>query len=514
MKIALMAKDVWGIVTTPSLRPEYPTPREGNPPTQARMEAYHRQLRTWEQLEAKAQLLITSGLSEEAMLHVVSCETAKEMWDRLQEVFDSKTSTGIHMLHQQWYMMNKDSSDSIGTQISKIQDLAHRLKTLGEDVSDNSIITKILLTLPPFLSHFVSAWESAAQADRTLSNLIARLIMEETRMGIREVGDTGEALAAREQHRGRKTPFRKGRCNRCKRYGHWERECRDKEKDLARNRGERSLKKKEAGGALIDITLSTVTDSKLMWQNWCLDSGATSHMSGRKEWFTELVNLDSKIPIKLGDGSTIYAIAKGFINIQAYNGLQWVDKHLAEVLYILELKFNLVSLSAILDKGYEMKTDKNGCKLIQDENTVAVGERMGQLYIMKFRLAEQEQQKALATVRASQPASMRQLHERLAHQSYDHVSKILKSKNILAAGEKEPCDACTQGTMHRQPYKRSGSRSTDIGVIVHADVCGFMETKSRGGSRYFLLIKDDFSNYRQVYFLKAKSEVAGCVKII
>ncbi|CAD6233980.1 GSCOCG00007443001-RA-CDS, partial [Cotesia congregata] len=132
------------------------------------------------------------------MLHVMSCETAKDMWDRLHEIFDSSTSTGVHMLQQKWFTMNKDSSDNIATHVSKVQDLAHRLRALGENVSDSSIITKILLTLPPSFRHFVSAWESAAQADQTLANLSARLIAEESRMGSREEEDqTGEALAAK-----------------------------------------------------------------------------------------------------------------------------------------------------------------------------------------------------------------------------------------------------------------------------------------------------------------------------
>lgn len=47
---------------------------------------------------------------------------------------------------------------------------------------------------------------------------------------------------------------------------------------------------------------------------------------------------------------------------------------------------------------------------------------------------------------------------------------------------------------------------------MHADVCGPMETTSLGGSRYFLLLKDDFSSFRCVYFLKQKSEVKTCIK--
>ena len=43
--------------------------------------------------------------------------------------------------------------------------------------------------------------------------------------------------------------------------------------------------------------------------------------------------------------------------------------------------------------------------------------------------------------------------------------------------------------------------------LIHAYLCGPMSTETFGGSRYLLLITDDFSQMSWVYFLKYKSEV-------
>ncbi|XP_029662780.1 uncharacterized protein LOC115235257 [Formica exsecta] len=67
------------------------------------------------------------------------------------------------------------------THTAKIKDLAHRLSMLGKSVSDGMIMTKILMTLPPSYQHFNTAWESPTQEQRTLSNLTARLTVEELR---------------------------------------------------------------------------------------------------------------------------------------------------------------------------------------------------------------------------------------------------------------------------------------------------------------------------------------------
>lgn len=45
----------------------------------------------------------------------------------------------------------------------------------------------------------------------------------------------------------------------------------------------------------------------------------------------------------MGDGKQINAIAKGDIDILAYNGSQWIEKHLSEVLYVTDLQYNLFS---------------------------------------------------------------------------------------------------------------------------------------------------------------------------
>ena len=69
------------------------------------------------------------------------------------------------------------------------------------------------------------------------------------------------------------------------------------------------------------------------------------------------------------------------------------------------------------------------------------------------------------------------------------------------------CAGCCYGKQKRFPFKSSSSYSSNIGELVHSDVCGPMEIESCGGSRYFVLFKDDYSNFRTVYMIKTKDEV-------
>lgn len=46
--------------------------------------------------------------------------------------------------------------------------------------------------------------------------------------------------------------------------------------------------------------------------------------------------------------------------------------------------------------------------------------------------------------------------------------------------------------------------------LVHADLCGPMNTESLGENTYFLLFTDDYSRMTWVYFVKNKSESFEC----
>ena len=48
------------------------------------------------------------------------------------------------------------------------------------------IITKILIILLPSFKYFISEWESTQLKEKTVTNFISRLTIEETRIGTKE----------------------------------------------------------------------------------------------------------------------------------------------------------------------------------------------------------------------------------------------------------------------------------------------------------------------------------------
>ncbi|XP_071571460.1 uncharacterized protein [Temnothorax nylanderi] len=100
------------------------------------------------------------------------------------------------------------------------------------------------------------------------------------------------------------------------------------------------------------------------------------------------------------------------------------------------------------------------------------------------------------------------------NENLEHVKSVLLRGNIKFFDDSASfvCEKCLAGKQHRTPFPLSSSRATERLELVHADVCGPMEQNSLGGARYFLLLKDDYSSYKSVFFIKNKSDVKACIE--
>ena len=118
-----------------------------------------------------------------------------------------------------------------------------------------------------------------------------------------------------------------------------------------------------------------------------------------------------------------------------------------------------------------------------------------------------------ATANAAIKAESLQLwHERMCHQAKDHVKNVLQHHEVPFNVNDFFCEGCVFGKQHRLPFCNSMNRAKEPGELVHSDLCGPMQEISFGGARYMLLFRDDFSNYRVVYCIKSKADVASCVE--
>lgn len=68
------------------------------------------------------------------------------------------------------------------------------------------------------------------------------------------------------------------------------------------------------------------------------------------------------------------------------------------------------------------------------------------------------------------------------------------------------CEICLRSKMTRPSFPKESKRETEIGDIIHSDVCGPMRVLSNGKARYFAIFIDS-SRWCEVRFLRNKNDV-------
>ena len=151
---------------------------------------------------------------------------------------------------------------------------------------------------------------------------------------------------------------------------------------------------------------------------WYIDSGASSHMTGQKRFFKDLQEGGTGIHVELGDDARYQAQGVGTVSFERESGkpLSFVD-----VLYVPGLTKNLISVSSLEDKGYQVKfcdhrvyIRPKGSDRSLDQ---VIGRRSRKVYRLHFEPA-----KALVSSISSSQGEL--WHRRMAHLHHGELKHL------------------------------------------------------------------------------------------
>ncbi|KAK9739251.1 hypothetical protein QE152_g9167 [Popillia japonica] len=135
----------------------------------------------WLKKDARAQKIIITTIDKKLLPHIMNCNTAKDMFNKIKTLFERDTEDQKCVLLQECFNFKHEKGSNISLRIAKLENLAFRLKAVQQNVDDNMIMCKIrvLSTLPEKYKHFTTAWDSTPTNEKTLTKLAARLMPEE-----------------------------------------------------------------------------------------------------------------------------------------------------------------------------------------------------------------------------------------------------------------------------------------------------------------------------------------------
>jgi hypothetical protein len=209
-------------------------------------------------------------------------------------------------------------------------------------------------------------------------------------------------------------------------------------------------------------------------------------------------NEDPQRAITFGDGNQGLVTGLGKIAISSNHSI-------SNVFLVDSLDYNLLSVSQLCKMGYNCLFTDVGVTVFRrsDDSIAFKGVLEGQLYLVDFN----ENKAELNTCLIANTNMGWLWHRRLAHVGMKNLHKILKGEQILGLTnvhfEKDRiCSACQAGKQVGVHHPHKNIMTTDRPLeLLHMDLFGPIAYITIGGSKYCLVIMDDYSLFTWVLFL-------------
>ncbi|XP_060195162.1 uncharacterized protein LOC132624392 [Lycium barbarum] len=229
-------------------------------------------LKVTKKKDAKALFFIQQAVHDAMFSRISVATTSSQAWNILKKEFQGSAkviTTKLQTYRRDFETLSMKSNESVQTYLSRVSSLVNQMKSYGEDISEETIVAKVLRSLTPKFEHIVATIEESHDlSDYSFDELMSSLqTHEESLLRLHEKNEEkafqvkGESIHQKDKlesfsNRGRDSGGFRGRghrrgqgrgrdrggsneekktrtflCNYCRKPGHKEAYCWQKQKD-------------------------------------------------------------------------------------------------------------------------------------------------------------------------------------------------------------------------------------------------------------------------------------------
>ena len=480
----------------------------------------------WKHSDFLCRNYVMNGLADSLYNVYSDKKTAKELWESLDRKYKTEDAGAKKFVVGRFLDYKMVDSKTVVSQVQELQVILHEIHAEGMMLSETFQVAAIIEKLPPAWKDFKN-YLKHKRKEMSIEDLIIRLRIEEdnrrsekkgahtlneAKANFVEHGQSSKAKTNNNKGKGSKLgpkggiskkPKFQGKCFNCGKQGHKSVDCRLPKKNKPKEANVIDDITKNVSD--IDLT-AVVSEVNLVGSNpkeWWIDTGATRHVCSDKKMFSTFEPIENGEKVFMGNSATSEIKGQGKVILKMTSGKELT---LTNVLYVPEIRKNLVSGSLLNNHGFRLVFDSN--KVVLSKSGMYVGkgymsDGMWKLNVMT--IIKSNMNKASTSTYMLESSNL--WHGRLGHVNYDTLRRLINLNHIptFQINSNHKCETCVEAKLTRSSFQ-SVERNTEPLDLIHSDICDLKFVQTRGGNKYFITFVDDSTKYCYVYLLKSKDE--------
>ena len=218
----------------------------------------------------------------------------------------------------------------------------------------------------------------------------------------------------------------------------------------------------------------------------------------------------------MGNDSSVDVLGIGTYKLELRGGRTLL---LHDVLFILNIQWNLLSFIAMLGLGFRLAFEGSKVDIFLKTTYYGSGFISDGLMVLDIDYSSSNnvnESFSLITTNDNACNNSVRWHARLGHIGQDRINRLTRESlesllGPLAKVSLPTYEHCLASQAIRKPFGKA-KRAYVPFQLIHLNICGPLNVRARHGTSYFITFIDDLTRFGHVYLISHKSKTLDCFR--